>query len=163
MRVSRLLLAGGAIAALGGVLWLWPGRARHRPAETADAPAEAQETKEAPQLAQRDYPSAPPTPAPPTPAPAPAQPAPVQPSPPAPVIPVADNRPTPSPQRASAWAIDYRDAACACHTRACVRDLQTAFISRLGAMTPGDENDVQKFSEATHAAIKCYNALPEGS
>jgi len=161
MTAPRLLLAGGAGVALIGALWLGLGRANHHPAETAAAPDEAQE---APRLVQRDYPSAPAAPAPPTAQPGqPAPAAPVQPPPRARVIPVVDDRPAPSPQQASAWAINYRDAVCACHTRACVRDLQGAFVRQLDAMTPGDQNDVQKFSEATHAAIKCYNALPEGS
>jgi hypothetical protein len=158
MSAPRLLLAGGAIVALIGGLWLWPGRARQRPAETAAAPAEA------PRLAQRDYPSSPAAPAPPAAQPTQAAPtAPVQPPPPAQVINTGGEGPAPSPKQASAWAIDYRDAVCACHTRSCVRDLQGAFVRQLGAMAPGDENDVQKYSEATHAAIKCYYALPEGS
>jgi len=76
---------------------------------------------------------------------------------------VGADRPAPPPQLASAWAIGYRDAVCACSTRTCVGDLQGRFVQQLGAMVQGDERDDQRYTEATRAAIKCYNALPEGS
>ena len=95
--------------------------------------------------------------------PAPAPWIPPQPPPAAQAIKVGDDRPAPSPEPSSAWASDYRDAICACHTRSCVRDLQGAFIRRIGAMVHGDETDDERYSAAMRAAITCYSALPEGS
>jgi hypothetical protein len=89
--------------------------------------------------------------------------APAQAPPPAQVIKVGGDGPVPSLQPASAWAIDYRDAVCACHTRRCVGDLQGGFVRRLSAIVHGDEADDAKYAEATTAAIRCYYALPEDS
>jgi hypothetical protein len=163
MTLRRLLLAGGVILAVIGAVWLSPERARQRP---ATAVAAATEAPEPPPLARRDYPSAPAAaaPAPPRADRATATPpAPVQAPAPAPVWRAGDDRPAPAPQLAAAWATDYRDAVCACHTRTCVGDVQGAFVRRLNTMVQGDEDDVLKYTEATRAALKCYFALPEGS
>jgi hypothetical protein len=165
MTARRKWLAGGlALAALGAV-WLGAGRS-HRPA----APTEPAEPAEVAQLARRDYPRLADMPrlahadadagAVATTSRAGA---PVQPPPPAQVINVGGAGPAPSPQPASAWAIDYRDAVCACHTRQCVGDLQGGFVRKLSAVVHGDEADDATYAAATSAAIRCYYALPEGS
>jgi hypothetical protein len=164
MSARRRWLAGGLIALAIGAVWFGAGRSRRSvtaAVETAEPAAQAQ-------LARRDYPrlaDMPPVALPDGGAAATttAAIAPVQPLPPAQVIKVGGDGPAPSPQPASAWAIDYRDAVCACHTRRCVGDLQGGFVRRLSAVVHGDETDDAKYAEATSAAIRCYYALPEGS
>ena len=84
-------------------------------------------------------------------------------TPPAPptVIPVGDSRPPALRRSGASWALEYRDAICACSTRTCVRDLQGAFIHRLEAVDYDDERDGRQYSQATRAAVRCYTALPE--
>jgi hypothetical protein len=164
MSTRRGGIAAALVVAAVAAVWLAAGRSDRRPTvavEPSELPQQAPAVRrDYPRLADM-LPAARPDGGAAVAATSPS--AAVQPPPPAQVIKVGSDGPTPSPQLASAWAIDYRDAVCACHTRRCVGDLQGGFVRKLGAIVQGDESDDTKYTEATRAALRCYFALPEGS
>jgi hypothetical protein len=84
-------------------------------------------------------------------------------APPPLVIPDDRGGPPAAKQTTTAWIGSFRDAVCACKTRACVRDLQAGFIHALGGTSYDPERDGAAYSEASHAAIRCYAQLPADS
>ena len=79
------------------------------------------------------------------------------------VIPVGPTAPPAPARTATKWIEDYRNAACACKTRSCVGDLQAGFLHTLDSTKYDEERDGQAYAQASRAAIRCYNALPEDS
>jgi hypothetical protein len=160
-RWAALLAGGAAVVVLSIVVFRPDATPDREPPLAAEAPAA--EPAAARHRGREDFPSRPEQHAPAqAEMPAPATPVAfaVPPSPPT-EIPVGDGRPRPSPQSGAAWATEFRDAVCACSTRACVRDLQAAFIRKLESVGYDEARDGEKYTEATRAAIRCYSALPE--
>jgi len=152
---TRELIVGAALAVtvLGGAV-AWRGRARR----AAPAAAEVEAADDAREAAARPRPRAAAT----TRA-AEASPAPE--TPPGAVL--LHDPPAPRPKGPAttigALFAEYRDAVCACATRACVRGLQDPFIRRLHTVSYNAARDDGPKGDAHREARRCIDRLPEGS
>jgi hypothetical protein len=54
----------------------------------------------------------------------------------------------------------YRDAVCACQSKACVSELQSGFIRQLDRVDYDPHRDDPDYNEALREATRCVAALP---